>query len=124
MPLDTNPTVTMLALGQLTARLIELGGTDNGTTQGCTRSPDLFLCHRPREQVLKNIAWKAHAFLELPEISKRRANRREAFPCSFRRGLLCIVSFEQSRKTQTFFSEQITGHVSFSRDILVTDVFV
>lgn len=73
---------------------------------------------------LKTTAWNAEALLWLPEISRRYRKRKEPFPDLRGHGLLCILAFEQSRKTETFFSKQITGHVSFPRDILVTDVFM
>lgn len=73
---------------------------------------------------LKTTAWNAETLLRLPEISRRYTKRREPFPDSLGHGLLRILAFEQSRKTKTFFSVQITGHVSFPRDILVTDVFM
>lgn len=73
---------------------------------------------------LKTTAWNAETLLWLPEISRRHTKRRKPFPDSLGHGLLHILAFEQSRKTETFFSKQITGHVSFPRDILVTDVFM
>ena len=73
---------------------------------------------------LKTTAWNAETLLRLPEISRRYTKRREPFPDSLGHGLLRILALEQSRKTETFFPKQITGHVSFPRDILVTDVFM
>lgn len=71
----------------------------------------------------KGTAWNAETLLRLPEISRRYTKRREPFPDSLGHSLLHILPFEHSRKTETFFCKQITGHVSFPRDILVTDVF-
>lgn len=71
---------------------------------------------------LKITVWGAKTLRWLSETSRRCTKRREPLPDPSR--LLCILAFEQSRKTQTFFSKQITGHVSFPRDILVTDVFM
>lgn len=73
---------------------------------------------------LKTTAWNVETLLWLPEISRRYRKRREPFPDLLGHGLLSILAFEESRKTKTFFSKQITGHVSFPRDILVTDVFM
>lgn len=73
---------------------------------------------------LKPTVWNAETLLQLPEISRRYTKRREPLPDSLGHSPLHILAFEQPRKTKTFFSKQITGHVSFPRDILVTDVFM
>lgn len=99
-------------------------GTDKGSVDGCTHLPDIFSA-TGYSMSLKTTARSAETLLQLLEISRRYTTRREPLPDSPGHGLLRILAFEKKpHKTKTFFSKQITGHVSFPRDILVTDVFV
>lgn len=94
-----------------------------GREHDCTHFPGLFQCHELWSEFedysleCRNIATAPRNFQEVQK-------EEGAPPDSLGHSPLHILAFEQPRKSKTFFSKQITGHVSFPRDILVTDVFV
>jgi len=123
---DLNPTMIAVALGYLAARITvcKCRVTPIKVERTGVHISQIFFSATGYRVSLKTTSWNAETLLRLPEDSRRHTKRREPFPDSLGHGPLRRFAFEHSRKTETFFSEQITGHVSFPRDILVTDVFM
>lgn len=126
MLFDPNLTMIAVVLGYLIARIIVCKRCVAQIKVSCmvVHVSQIFFSATGYRVSLKTTAWNAETLLRLPEICRRYTKRREPFPDSLGHSLLRILAFEQSRKTKTFFSKQITGHVSFPRDILVADVFM